>query len=354
MDSRRWGNATSGKGYMKGQQTSQDSGTSKGAGSNSLSIRPASGPGEGTTRASLKSFFWETIEGKTRVLEFYGHHPTQQYGCFSNFFAAPFLFVVPEELCGFPVSLEERTVACDFSEKAIMLCKAAAMGDRHSYDKIRASSANAAAIKKMGREVRGFDGDLWMMVECSVAFEAVYQKFLKVSGLKEVLLATWDCVLAEATSNDRNWGTGLDKGDNRNRNPSQWLGTNMLGWALMEARKALGTGSVLALPLANACSATGKASSSNDLEGYSVAASILPEQEKAFMKVAKKARELLKLEADTAAGVALDKMQLKKLEGKHDLFLELSALEVDLPQESECRAKNEEVLMAVATYFSTS
>ena len=36
-------------------------------------------------------------------------------------------------------------------------------------------------------------------------------------------------MLAEA----RNWGIGMDKGDMRTKNPQQWLGTNMLGWALM-------------------------------------------------------------------------------------------------------------------------
>merc|ERR1712151_902106 len=36
-----------------------------------------------------------------------------------------------------------------------------------------------------------------------------------------------------------NWGTGVGLGDPRKRDPSQWTGTNMLGWALNEARNAL-------------------------------------------------------------------------------------------------------------------
>jgi len=176
--------------------------------------------------------------GKTCVLTFYGHHASEPYGCFSNFFSAPFAFLVPEEFFAFEISVHERTVECEFAEKAIMVCKAAAMGDSNSYHKIRVSKAPPAAIKQMGREVQGFSEAIWREIECSVAFEVV-QKFLKVAELQAKLLATEDTVIAEATANDRNWATGLDKRDERNHNPPQWQGSNMLGWALMESRKVL-------------------------------------------------------------------------------------------------------------------
>jgi len=38
-----------------------------------------------------------------------------------------------------------------------------------------------------------------MAIECSVAYEVVYQKFSKIARLKETLLATEDWVIAEAT-----------------------------------------------------------------------------------------------------------------------------------------------------------
>ena len=41
------------------------------------------------------------------------------------------------------------------------------------------------------------------------------------------------------TRNDTNWGTGLDLNSEEANNPSQWRGTNILGWALTEAREAL-------------------------------------------------------------------------------------------------------------------
>jgi len=82
-----------------------------------------------------------------------------------------------------------------------------------------------------------------------------------------------------------------------------------------------------------------------------VTASALTKDAKAFFKAAKKAREILKLEEVSATGKALDKMQEKKLERKHVLFSELSALEKQLPSDSELRSKNEDLLAAMAAYF---
>jgi len=78
-----------------------------------------------------------------------------------------------------------------------------------------------------------------------------------------------------------------------------------------------------------------------------VGTSALTEQEKAFLKTAKKVREVLKLEA-ASKGKDLDQMQAKKLEGKQALLLELSSFEKDLPLESDLRSKNKDVLDALA------
>lgn len=77
-----------------------------------------------------------------------------------------------------------------------------------------------------------------------------------------------------------------------------------------------------------------------------VGTSTLTEQEKAFLKTAKKVREILKLEA-ASAGKDLDKLQAKKLEGKQSLLSELSSIEKHLPQESDLRVKNKDVLDAL-------
>jgi len=50
------------------------------------------------------------------------------------------------------------------------------------------------------------------------------------------LLATGTKLIAECTAGDKIWGTGVNEDDPRARQPARWNGTNVLGWALMEAR----------------------------------------------------------------------------------------------------------------------
>eukprot|EP00928_Gymnodinium_smaydae_P064839 TRINITY_DN48098_c0_g1_i1.p1 TRINITY_DN48098_c0_g1~~TRINITY_DN48098_c0_g1_i1.p1 ORF type:complete len:247 (-),score=62.92 TRINITY_DN48098_c0_g1_i1:90-785(-) len=206
-----------------------------------VAAAPAPNAGAGVTPAALRRR-WSELEGVQDVIGFYGHGTRAgEHRCFSNFFDQsnePFEFVVPEALCACAIDEEDRNVSCEFSEKAIMLCKAAAMGDRRSYDSIRKCTSPSRA-KSLGRSVAPFDNNVWDRVVCSVAFEIVYQKFSKTPSIRGVLLGTGDRLIAEATRNDRNWGIGIDVGDARVLQPSMWQGYNILGWALMEARAAI-------------------------------------------------------------------------------------------------------------------
>ena len=76
-------------------------------------------------------------------------------------------------------------------------------------------------------------------VVCGVAREVCYQKFAKCPGLAELLLATGGRLMVEAARNDRVWGIGLDRGRPEVATPAQWRGSNVLGWALMQARARL-------------------------------------------------------------------------------------------------------------------
>jgi ribA/ribD-fused uncharacterized protein len=46
-------------------------------------------------------------------------------------------------------------------------------------------------------------------------------------------------VLVEASPSDRIWGIGLAADSAEAMNPEQWRGLNLLGFALMEARRQL-------------------------------------------------------------------------------------------------------------------
>jgi len=174
------------------------------------------------------------------VLGFYGHS-RGEYRCFSNFYdqkGEPFDFHVPASFLSGLGQNVPHVVSCNFSEKAIMLCKAAVMGDVEAYMQI-VRSADPRKAKALGRGVRGFVPQLWDSVVCSVAFEVVHQKFSKTPSIQRVLLRTGKRLIAEATMNDANWGIGINTGDPRVQRPAEWEGSNILGWALMEARDAL-------------------------------------------------------------------------------------------------------------------
>ena len=45
--------------------------------------------------------------------------------------------------------------------------------------------------------------------------------------------------IVEAAPRDKIWGVGMGKTNEDIKIPANWKGTNILGWALMEARKEL-------------------------------------------------------------------------------------------------------------------
>lgn len=95
-------------------------------------------------------------------------------------------------------------------------------------------------VKQLGRGVRNFNDAVWQANLMRIAEEVVTQKFQKVPGLSEVLLRTGGNLIAEAAPRDAIWGIGLGKADPLAMDPTQWRGTNVLGWALMRARGSLG------------------------------------------------------------------------------------------------------------------
>ncbi len=187
-------------------------------------------------RPSQLQTLWRNVnsEGLTLpVIPFYGHN-SGTYSCFSNFFRSPFDFTIPKCCCATP-----RIMRVEFGEQAIMACKAAVMNDWESYEKISRSNTNPKACKALGRKVTPFVQERWSDVVLEVAIEVVTQKFASDHALWEVLDKTDNCVLAEMTRYDRNWGTGINKSHLDANNPPAWPGTNILGYSLMVARQRL-------------------------------------------------------------------------------------------------------------------
>lgn len=187
--------------------------------------------------------YWENLSffgWQLPTVEFYSHK-TGPHCCFSNFYKHEhFNFTVPES-CGRAELIatgRSSTVACAFSEKAIMLCKAAAMGDYASYDEI-VHSSSPAHTKKCGRRIRHWDQYKWNQIVVEVAVQSVLQKFCALPKLAKVLLNTGDRLIAEMSSTDTNWGTGLEMGHPDGSRPAYWKGKNILGYALIVTRAEL-------------------------------------------------------------------------------------------------------------------
>lgn len=159
-------------------------------------------------------FFWGT-----------GDTGKVQKGCFSQWWP-----------CRFKVDGVEYNCA----EQYMMAAKAKTFGDSETLEKILVSD-KPKIIKKLGREVRGFDERTWDTVKYDVVVDGNMAKFSQNPELKSFLLSTNDAKLVEASPVDRIWGVGLAENDLGITDEAKWQGLNLLGKALMDVRARLKT-----------------------------------------------------------------------------------------------------------------
>ncbi len=164
-----------------------------------------------------------------QLLPFWGHTgPQGQVGPYvlSQWYPAPF---------------DVEGVRYATAEHWMMAEKARIFGDHAARDRVVAS-AHPAEAKAIGREVRGFDDALWASHRFDVVVSGSVAKFGQHPDLRAYLLATGDKVLVEASPRDTVWGVGLGKDNPAVQDPRTWRGANLLGFALMAARKILAAG----------------------------------------------------------------------------------------------------------------
>ena len=137
-----------------------------------------------------------------------------------------------------PAAFTVEGVRYPTAEHFMMTEKARLFGDHDAASRILAAPEPGAA-KKLGREVRNFDGPTWDAACFGIVVRGNAAKFGQNPELREFLLTTGDRVLVEASPVDRIWGIGLAEDDPGAENPEAWQGENLLGFALMEARALL-------------------------------------------------------------------------------------------------------------------
>lgn len=161
-------------------------------------------------------------------LYFWGHQPSKTgqvtKSCLSQWFEASFTI---------------DGILYQTAEHWMMAGKARLFGDEDSLIQIL-ESPDPKTAKALGRKVKNFDGAKWEANARRLVTEGNIAKFSQNSHLRDFLLATGDTVLVEASPYDQIWGIGLKEGDERAKDPAQWLGQNLLGFALMDVRDRLG------------------------------------------------------------------------------------------------------------------
>nr|WP_312896650.1 NADAR family protein [Nonomuraea endophytica] len=159
-----------------------------------------------------------------KYVYFWGHQPGPGgQACLSQWWESPF-------------TVDDVTFRT--AEHWMMAQKARLFGDEEAFTRILAAPHPKAA-KDLGQKVRGFDEATWVDHRFEIVTAGNVAKFGQDSTLREYLLGTGSRVLVEASPRDRIWGIGLAADDDRAASPSQWLGLNLLGFALMEARGRL-------------------------------------------------------------------------------------------------------------------
>lgn len=124
------------------------------------------------------------------------------------------------------------------SEQAFMFAKAVFFHDKDIAEQILMDS-KPSVQKQLGRQVKGFDPDVWASVSEQVMYDVLYAKFTQNSILLEKLLSTEGKVLVEASPFDKIWGVGLGEDDPLILDEKNWKGDNKLGKCLTTLRDNL-------------------------------------------------------------------------------------------------------------------
>ncbi|GAA3426803.1 NADAR family protein [Streptosporangium nondiastaticum] len=165
-----------------------------------------------------------------RHLFFWGHRPPRGGGvgpgCLSQWWEAPF-------------TVDGHVFRS--AEHYMMARKAWLFGDDETAERIL-GARHPGEVKRLGREVRGFDEAVWREHRYGIVVRGGVAKFGAHPELRGFLLGTRGRVLVEASPVDRVWGIGLAADDARAASPAAWRGSNLLGFALMVARDALADG----------------------------------------------------------------------------------------------------------------
>jgi ribA/ribD-fused uncharacterized protein len=124
------------------------------------------------------------------------------------------------------------------AEQFMMHRKALLFGDTAVAEQILRTN-DPKKQKALGRQVKGFNDDLWNANKLEIVIKGNLLKFSQNEELKTKLLATGDKILVEGSPYDKIWGVGLKWDDPKILDEANWQGENLLGKALIAVRSKL-------------------------------------------------------------------------------------------------------------------
>lgn len=150
---------------------------------------------------------------------------------------------------------DENNIVYNSGEQYMMYQKAILMKDYETAKKIieidiydiklsnesKVNYNKILGIKRLGREVKNFNPQLWDSHKFEIVKKGNLLKFSQNDDLKKILLETKDKILVEAASYDKIWGIGLSEDKALKIDPKNYpkYGENLLGKALMWTREQL-------------------------------------------------------------------------------------------------------------------
>lgn len=159
---------------------------------------------------------------------FWGHTPAKDgsvtKSCFSQWWS------------GHPFEIDR--ISYPTAEHFMMAEKARLFKDHTILSAILKAKSPALA-KKLGRQVAGFNDEIWRLHRCDIVVRANAAKFAQHTALKQFLIQTGERIIVEASPYDRIWGIGMAADHPDAERPQNWNGLNLLGFALMAVRSRL-------------------------------------------------------------------------------------------------------------------
>ena len=137
-----------------------------------------------------------------------------------------------------PCSFVQNEIEYNSTEQWMMAEKARVFADQKTLEQILKSN-DPKKSKELGRQIRFFDEHIWNTRKYDIVYQGNLLKFAQDESLKSFLLNTGSKILVEASPYDKIWGIGMKQDEKGVKDPSNWKGQNLLGFALMEVRKTL-------------------------------------------------------------------------------------------------------------------